>query len=211
MPRDIDYYSLLGVSREATESEIRERFRSLAREAHPDRAPAHRRVEAEAKFQELAQAVNVLMDPERRKIYDFELSLAQAPGVAGENDAIAQNYVAQGIAAFREKRYADAAGNFRLAVHRDPRDARSRHYLGLASARSGDMRSAVRAIEGALALDPQNPRLLADAGSIFRQAGLLFKAEKAYQEAERWDPSATEVRRALEEIRAQRAEKERSL
>jgi curved DNA-binding protein CbpA len=211
MPRDIDYYSLLGVSREATESEIRERFRSLAREAHPDRAPAERRAEAEAKFQELAQAVNVLTDPERRKIYDFELSLANAPGVPGESDAIAQNYVAQGIAAFREKRYADAAGNFRLAVHRDPRDARSRHYLGLASARSGDMRSAVRAVEGALALDPQNPRLLADAGSIFRQAGLLLKAEKAYQEAERWDPSATDVRRALEEIRAQRAQKERSV
>ncbi len=73
------------------------------------------------------------------------------------------------------------------------------------------MRSAVRAVEGALALDPQNPRLLADAGAIFRQAGLLFKAEKAYQEAERWDPSATDVRRALEEIRAQRAQKERSV
>ena len=78
MPRDIDYYALLGVDREATEAEIRERFRSLAREAHPDRAPAERREEAEAKFQELAQAVNVLTNPERRKVYDFELSMAKA-------------------------------------------------------------------------------------------------------------------------------------
>jgi cytochrome c-type biogenesis protein CcmH/NrfG len=38
---------------------------------------------------------------------------------------------------------------------------------------------------------------------------LLFKAEKAYQEAMRWDPSAPDVRKALEEIRAQRAEKEK--
>ena len=60
-----------------------------------------------------------------------------------------------------------------------------------------------------MALDPQNARLLADAGSIFRQAGLLFKAEKAYQEAARWDPSAPDVRKALEDIRAQRAEKEK--
>ncbi len=210
MPRDIDYYALLGISREATEAEIRERFRSLAREAHPDRAPAQHRGEAESKFQELAHAVNVLTDPERRKVYDFELSMTHVPGVPGDGDAVAQDYISQGIAAFREKRYADAAGNFRLAVHRDPRDARARHYLGLASARSGDMRSAVRALEGALALDPQNSRLLADAGSIFRQAGLLFKAEKAYQEAERWDPSASEVRKALEEIRAQRADKERT-
>jgi curved DNA-binding protein CbpA len=211
MPRDIDYYALLGVSREATEAEIRERFRSLAREAHPDRAPAWRRAEAEAKFQDLAQAVSVLTNPESRKAYDFELSLAKAAGAPGESDAIAQSYIAQGIAAFREKRYADAAGNFRLAIHRDPRDARSRHYLGLASARSGDMRGAVKAIEEALALDPQNSRLLADAGAIFRQAGLLFKAEKAYQEAVRWDPSVPDARKALEEIRAQRAEKERSL
>lgn len=210
MPRDIDYYALLGVSREATEAEIHERFRSLAREAHPDRAPKPRREEAEAKFQEIAQAVNVLTNPELRKMYDFELSLAHASGGSGDSDAITRDYIAQGIAAFREKRYADAAGNFRLAANRDPRDARARHYLGLASARSGDMRSAVHAFESALLLEPQNSRLLADAGAIFRQAGLLFKAEKAYQEAVRWDPSASDVRKALEEIRAQRADKERT-
>ncbi len=209
MPRDTDYYALLGVSREATETEIRERFRSLAREAHPDKAPAPRRGEAEARFQELAQAVNVLTNPERRKVYDFELSMTNAPRTSGENDAIAQDYIEQGIAAFREKRYTDAAGNFRLAVHRDPRDARAQHYFGLAAARSGDVRSAVGAIEAAMALDPHNARLMADAGSIFRQAGLLIKAEKAYQDAVRWDPSAPDARRALEEIRAQRAEKEK--
>lgn len=209
MPRDIDYYALLGVSREATETEIRERFRSLAREAHPDKAPARRRSEAEARFQELAQAVNVLTNAERRKVYDFELSMTHIAGTPGESDDIAQEYVEQGILAFREKRYTEAAGNFRLAVSRNPRDGRAQHYLGLASARSGDVRSAVRALEGAMALDPQNARLMIDAGSIFRQAGLLFKAEKAYQEAVRWDPSLSEARKALDEIRAQRAEKEK--
>jgi curved DNA-binding protein CbpA len=209
MPRDIDYYALLGVSREATEAEIRERFRSLAREAHPDRAPAPRRGQAEARFQELAQAVNVLTNPERRKVYDFELSMGQA-GPPGEADTIAQDYILQGIAAYREKRYAEAAGNFGLAARRDPGEPRAHHYLGLAAARSGDVRTAVRALEAALALDPQNARLLADAGSVFRQAGLLVKAEKVYQEAIRWDPSLQEVRKVLEEIRARRADKERN-
>jgi curved DNA-binding protein CbpA len=211
MPRDIDYYALLGVTREATEAEIRERFRSLAREAHPDRAPKWRRAEAELRFQELAQAINVLTSPERRKADDFELSMAGAAGKADESDAIAQNYITQGIAAYKEKRYTEAAGNFGLAVHRDPRDPRAQHYLGLASARAGDVRVAVRALEAAMALDPQNSRLLGDAGAVFRQAGLLLKAEKAYQEAVRWDPSATELRRALEEVREQRAVKERSV
>jgi len=208
MSRDVDYYVLLGVARDASESEIRERFRALAREAHPDRAPADRRVEAEAKFQELAEAVNVLTNSERRKVYDFERSMVAAAGPASaDSDAVMQNYLAQGIAAFKEKQFAEAAGNFQLAVTRNPKDSRAQHYLGLASARSGDMRTAVRALEAAMALEPQNPRLLKDAGTVFRQAGLLMKAEKAFAEAIRWDPSATDLRRALDDIRAQRSAK----
>ena len=206
MSRDIDYYALLGVSRDASAADIRDRFRALAREAHPDRAPAARRQEAEAKFQELAEAVNVLTNSERRKVYDFELSMQAAASAGGaDSDSVANNYLSQGIAAYREKQYAEAAGNFGLAVHRNPKDARAQHYLGLASARSGDMRTAVRALEAAMLLDAQNVRLLMDAGTIFRQAGLLLKAEKALSEAIRWDPSAADVRRALEDVRAQRS------
>jgi DnaJ-class molecular chaperone len=204
MPRDIDYYGLLGVARDATEAEIRERFRSLAREAHPDRAPAARKAEAEAKFQDLTEAVNVLTSPDRRKAYDFDLAAAR--GSSENADAVAQNYLSQGIAAFKERKYTDAAGNFQLVVGRNPRDVKAQHYLGLASARAGDVRTAVKAIEAALAIEPHNGSLQKDAGAIFRQAGLLLKAEKAYQEALRWDPAAAgEARKALEEIRVQRA------
>ncbi len=206
MSREADYYALLGVPRDASEAEIRERFRSLAREAHPDRAPAARKAEAEAKFQDLTEAVNVLTSPERRKAYDFDLAAARsAPEIGG--DAVSQNYVSQGIAAYKERKFAEAAGNFQLAVHRNPRDVKAQHYLGLASARAGDMRAAVKAIETALSIEPHNGGMLKDAGAIFRQAGLLLKAEKAYQEALRWDPSAGDARKALEEVRVQRAGK----
>jgi DnaJ-class molecular chaperone len=203
MPRDIDYYDLLGVARDASEVEIRERFRALAREAHPDRAPSGKKAEAEAKFQDLTEAVNVLTNPERRKSYDFDL--AAAAGMSGDADVVAQNYLGQGIAAYKERKFAEAAGNFQLAVGRNPRDVKAQHYLGLASARAGDVRMAVKAIEAALTIEPHNGALLKDAGAIFRQAGLLLKAEKAYQEAIRWDPAAGEARKALEEIRVQRA------
>ena len=206
MPRDIDYYALLGVGREASATEIRERFRSLAREAHPDRAPKAQKAEAEAKFQELTEAVNVLMNPERRKAYDFD-RMASTTGDAAEGDEVAQNYMAQGIAAYKEKRYAEAAGNFALVVHRDPKDVRAQHYHGLAAARSGDVRTAIKSLEGAIALEPHNVTLLKDAGAVFRQAGLLVKAEKLYQEVLRWDPAAADARKALDEIRAQRAGK----
>ena len=208
MPRDVDYYALLGVTRDATDVEIRERFRGLARGAHPDRAPKERRTEAEARFQELAEAVNVLTNAERRKNYDFERSMVVSTSAGNtDSDSVSQTYVAQGIVAYKELKYADAAGNFALAVHRNPKDVRAQHYLGLASARAGDLRTAVKALETALALEPQNVRLLKDAGTVFRQAGLLVKAEKAFLEAMRWDPSAQEVRKPLEDIRAQRAVK----
>jgi DnaJ-class molecular chaperone len=199
----MDYYGLLGVARDASEAEIRERFRALAREAHPDRAPAAKKAEAEAKFQDLTEAVNVLTSPERRRAYDFDL--AAAAGMSADTDAVAQNYLGQGIAAYKERKFAEAAGNFQLAVGRNPRDVKAQHYLGLASARAGDARTAVKAIEAALAIEPHNGALLKDAGAIFRQAGLLLKAEKAYQEAIRWDPAAGDARKALEEIRVQRA------
>lgn len=203
MPRDMDYYGLLGVARDASEAEIRERFRTLAREAHPDRAPAAKKAEAEGKFQILTEAVNVLTSPERRKAYDFDL--AAAAGMSEDADMVAQNYLGQGIAAYKDRKFAEAAGNFQLAVGRNPKDVKAQHYLGLASARAGDVRAAVKAIESALLLEPHNGALLKDAGAIFRQAGLLLKAEKAYQEAIRWDPAAAEARKALEEIRVQRA------
>ena len=203
MPREMDYYGLLGVARDASAAEIRERFRTLAREAHPDRAPAAKKAEAEGKFQDLTEAVNVLTSAERRKAYDFDL--AAAAGMSEDADMVAQNYLGQGIAAYKDRKFAEAAGNFQLAVGRNPRDVKAQHYLGLASARAGDVRAAVKAIESALSIEPHNGALLKDAGAIFRQAGLLLKAEKAYQEAIRWDPAAAEARKALEEIRVQRA------
>jgi curved DNA-binding protein CbpA len=205
MFQNVDYYALLGVAREASEGEIRERFRQLAREAHPDRAPLGKKAEAEAKFQELTEAVNVLCNAERRQAYDRAQSIARSGGPSA--DAVLQDYLEIGIAAYRAGEYADAAGNFALATQREPKDVRAHHYLGLASARSGDLRAAVKAIEAAVVLDPHNVTLLKDAGKIFRQAGLLSKAEKSLQDALRWDPSETDARRALDEIRGERAVK----
>ncbi len=66
MPRD--YYEVLGVSRQASESEIKRAFRRLARELHPD-VNSHD-PEAEEKFKQAAEAYEVLSDSERRATYD---------------------------------------------------------------------------------------------------------------------------------------------
>jgi molecular chaperone DnaJ len=66
MPRD--YYEVLGVPREASESEIKKAFRGLARELHPD--VNDHDPEAEEKFKAAAEAYEVLSDAERRGTYD---------------------------------------------------------------------------------------------------------------------------------------------
>ena len=63
-----DYYKILGVSRNATEDEIKKSYRKVAMEHHPDRNPGNK--EAEEKFKLASEAYEVLRDPEKREIYD---------------------------------------------------------------------------------------------------------------------------------------------
>lgn len=62
-----DYYDILGIKREATESEIKSAYRKLARKYHPD---VNKTKEAEAKFKEINEAYEVLGDKAKRQRYD---------------------------------------------------------------------------------------------------------------------------------------------
>src|SRR5919108_3622441 len=63
-----DYYKTLGVSKTATEKEIKQAFRKLARKLHPDVNPGDKA--AESRFKEVNEAYEVLGDPATRKKYD---------------------------------------------------------------------------------------------------------------------------------------------
>lgn len=66
-----DYYAVLGVSKAATEDELKKQYKKLALKWHPDRN-ASNKDEAEAKFKELSEAYEVLSDPQKRAIYDSQ-------------------------------------------------------------------------------------------------------------------------------------------
>src|SRR5437868_15389451 len=84
-----DYYSTLGVAKTATEKEIKQAYRKLARKHHPDVNPGDK--SAEARFKDLNEAYEVLGDPAKRKKYDelganwrmYEQAGAGAPGGGG--------------------------------------------------------------------------------------------------------------------------------
>ena len=77
-----DYYEVLGVSKNATDEEIKKAYKKQAIKYHPDRNPGNK--EAEEKFKEAAEAYEVLHDPNKRAQYDrFGFSGLNQEGFGG--------------------------------------------------------------------------------------------------------------------------------
>ncbi|MCA0446952.1 MAG: molecular chaperone DnaJ [Bacteroidetes bacterium] len=77
-----DYYEVLGITKTASQDELKKSYRKLAMQFHPDRNPGNK--EAEDKFKEAAEAYEVLSDPDKRAKYDrFGHQAFQAGGGSG--------------------------------------------------------------------------------------------------------------------------------
>lgn len=76
-----DPYAALGVTRNATEEEIRQAFRKLALKYHPDRNPGN--AEAEGKFKEVAEAYEILSDPEKLRQFEQAQGKRRIPPYEG--------------------------------------------------------------------------------------------------------------------------------
>lgn len=79
-----DYYEVLGVSKSASDSELKSAYRKLAKKYHPDMNPGDK--EAEAKFKEASEAYSVLSDPDKRRQYDQFGHAAFEGGAGGGAD-----------------------------------------------------------------------------------------------------------------------------
>lgn len=66
---ELDYYKILGVSKNATQEEIKKAYRKLAQKYHPDRAKGDKKA-AEEQFKKISEAYAVLSNPEKRREYD---------------------------------------------------------------------------------------------------------------------------------------------
>src|SRR3974390_2471747 len=71
-----DYYKIMGVPRDASETQIKQAYRKLARKYHPD---VSKEKDAEARFKEVGEAYEVLRTPDKRAAYD-QLALGRRAG-----------------------------------------------------------------------------------------------------------------------------------
>lgn len=195
-----DFYAVLAVPRNATEDQIRQRFRELARTRHPDRFHGPEKEKAEKDFQEITQAFNVLSDAERRRRHDLDLGKPEDTG-APDPRQLARVYLQRGIKAYKEKNYVEAAGNFDRATQADPQAALGWHHLAQAwSYMPSQVQRAVGAIERACELEPMNAAYHKQAGRICGLAGHTDKAVHHYRKAIEWGDDDPSIRRALEDL-----------
>ncbi|MCJ7465613.1 MAG: J domain-containing protein [Maribacter sp.] len=117
----IDYYKILGVPKNATETDIKKAYRKMARKYHPDINPNN--AGAEQKFKEVNEANEVLSDPEKRKKYDqygkdwqhaeeFEKARSQQSSRRSPNQQYAGDFGGQDFSDFFETMFGGANSGF---------------------------------------------------------------------------------------------------
>jgi curved DNA-binding protein CbpA len=200
MRHKVTLYDTLGLERDATDEQIRSAFRRLAMKHHPDRFAGAQREEAEERFQVITEAFNVLSQPQSREKYDKEISKG-TDNKAMDPKEIARRLTAKGSQSMREGNWAEALEHLKLAIDHDDDNAKAHYFygqaLGRVPSRVGD---ALRHVERAATLDPNNSAMRAEAAVLSLAAGMKSRAERLAHEALSLDPSNTKASDVLGQL-----------
>ena len=199
-----DYYNTLGVSPLATDTEIKNAYRRLAKECHPDKSfSVGHPILTNAQFDELNEAYHVLSDKKRRQDYDRIRS--DKTGTLAETQDVkvlqAENSFRNGLKALKEENPRQAVSFLEWAVRYNPNKPVYRSKLGLAMAMAGeDMEKARASCERAIEMEMFNAAHYVDLAEVYLLAGLTEKAREKYKEALKWDPRNRTAAERLKEL-----------
>jgi curved DNA-binding protein CbpA len=197
-PQTTTLYDVLGLERDAPLNQIRAAFRKLAMQHHPDRFQGERRTLAEQRFQEITEAFNVLGRPDSREKYDREISLG-GEGRAMDRSEIARRLASKGAQAFKEGRLAEALEELKMAIDHDDDCGRAHYFMGVTLARvSGREKDALRHVERALMLEPNNATIMAEAAQLALSVGLKSRARRFAEQAAALDPTNSKASEVLQ-------------
>jgi|GEM_PF-1524496 len=183
-----DYYSLLGVRRDASNSEITMVYRRILKEKFQEAGYSFL-------FSNITQAYRTLSNSEKRKDYDLLLQrvvgkyILQNPN----NPTPADKKYQSGLNAMDQKNFQSAVDFFTQAIKADPEKSHFYSQLGMALGMfNGRLAEAERYCKKAIELEPDNPELCYNLGFLYQRHNLVDAAQQAFlqaQEAEqrRWE------------------------
>jgi curved DNA-binding protein CbpA len=188
----VDYFGILGVSRQANAAEVRQAYARLARERHPDRFPdPEQKARAQDFFKDLTAAFNTLSSEKARRAYEAELDRPKPMSPA----EAASDAHQRGLPLLQTDP-AQAIELLRVAVYHAPDQARYRAALARALSRSPQgAREAVQEAERAVQLAPSEGALHALLAELYLAQGLKLRAQRAAEVGLRVAPSHPEVLR----------------
>ncbi|NUQ00405.1 MAG: DnaJ domain-containing protein, partial [Armatimonadetes bacterium] len=174
--RNVDYYSVLGVSRTASAEDLKRRYRQLVRNHHPDVAADQEA--AHERFILIVEAYRVLSDPVRRRAYDARQQ-AVPPPVRTQSVQVQEqidDWFRHAVHRLEQGDLGGAAAQCRKILALDGHHAAAQAMLGDVHVQRQEWDQALVFYSGAVSAAPRNPayarklRLAAEAGQQARQA-----------------------------------------
>jgi len=174
-----DYYSLLGVERQATAAEIANAYRQLLLRERQEKG-------AEADFGLYSQAYRTLSVPAKRQEYDRLLDRLAGRYVIKnqESPTEAEKCYLAGLTCLEQKNFQDAVDYLSRAVQLEPEESHFCSQLGLALGMFSDkLAEAERYCKQAIELDPDNPDFYFNLGFLYQRHNLVDAAQTAFDQA----------------------------
>ena len=186
----LDYYSILGLTKSATVSEIKSAYLRLARQYHPDRFQTEKeKKEANDRFSLLTQAYKVLSGEQAKQDYDQSLHL-DSGGKPIESATLVQakNAFRRALVLLKQEDYWRAANLLRMANRYDPDKAIYLSYLGLALVHTKQYaQEGLEKLHEAMKKELFNPTIYINLALAHEKTGDREKAIHFYREALNWD------------------------
>ncbi len=202
----LDYYAILGLSRNATASEIKGAYLKLARQYHPDRFTTEKeKKDANERFALVTQAYKVLSEEKTKENYDRSLHL-DSTGKPIEMATIVQakNAFKRALVLLKQGDYWRAANLLRMANRYDPEKAIYLSYLGLALVHTKQYaQEGFERLHEAMKKELFNPMIYVNLALAYEKAGEIDKAIHYYREALNWDSNNSTAVRELARLTSQ--------
>lgn len=193
------FYEILEVDPRASEHDIRNAFRRLARLRHPDRFQGQARQAAEKEFQAITEAYNVLSDSDQRSRYDQ--TLGKTTQQLSSPREIARALLGKAVNLANAGDVAEANNCFAQAVAHDPDNPKVHHLYGVfLSKQVGGMEEGLRHLDQAVRLAPADVKVLIDASKAFARAKMFARATRFAQQAAQLVPDDPAITLWLQQL-----------